>query len=194
MYEPFRFLTGNAPNLESLYINAGFFDGPYWREGDSSLDTILPLRRNVTQPLPLYDLTLEGLDFGTQSYNLSNEVDFEGLHTLEIKGCSRILPFLSALAGSFSRQNPSLIQLAIYFLPDRDSMEAVQAIEDLLLSFQGLEQLYLDVSQPKLPRKESIVHHSRTLKVFGMGTTPEAIELHYDACDLRDIFQSCSGG
>lgn len=66
-----------------------------------------------------------------------------------------------------------------------------ETIKRLLLSFQGLETLYLHMGQGDLVSKETVNNHSRTLHCLAVGTAqPKPIACQ--ASDLSLILNSCS--
>lgn len=74
---------------------------------------------------------------------------------------------------------------------DEEPSSWITAVHSLLMSFTGLEALFLDNSGVSLISANAVVHHQKTLRWLVLGTGRLKIPLHYTASDFGLIMSSC---
>ncbi|KAH7411683.1 hypothetical protein DE146DRAFT_248946 [Phaeosphaeria sp. MPI-PUGE-AT-0046c] len=72
-----------------------------------------------------------------------------------------------------------------------DGLGICHDIERVLLSFRGLESIFLDMSHLGLVSKESVINHSQSLETSGIGTS-HAMSVAYKTSDLAVILNDCT--
>jgi hypothetical protein len=141
-YKTASFVTRNAPKLKDLHLEGagqaeqapliltsgvGAFGVPYTGDGGVGID--------------LPRLTLDWLGLKAQSAYLTKYVDFCRLSSLQIICCKNTEELIEALTLEFKRAcNLRELKIRISRHPNAPE-RTIQAVEDLLKSFTGLESL-----------------------------------------------------
>lgn len=179
-----------TPKLDSLQVKA---PNATSIEATSSIRHIkFPVRGEGSGKLNLRRLELANWCLSFHHYRISSYVDHEKLATLKLDDCLDCGPFLTKLSRVFARGNGALKALYINqgcWDEDEDRRDDFSRdVDHFLLSFKGLETLYLSFDQ--LVSAKSIINHSQTLTSLGIGSNRGPID-GYSLPELKSILRAC---
>ncbi|KAI3120536.1 hypothetical protein CBS147326_9420 [Penicillium roqueforti] len=164
-------LQQNSRHLKALSIGFLSAENPPGRCGYADIVDLFPssIRDDRTQPDPdgyslLTSFTLSRVSFPGALLPGVQLSPFRALQALTLRDCPNDLRFLQFLARSSTPVSLRHFEISSDYLRESGERLAFIAIVEFLLSFQGLEYLYLKISNfpQSLPGLDDAIHHHQS--------------------------------
>ncbi|XTI95162.1 hypothetical protein V2W45_1004383 [Cenococcum geophilum] len=147
-------------------------------------------------PSTLRRLLFSDMNFCGRANELLGTINVATVHSLKLCYCDGVAPFISALAASFRQTGTQLKVLTVRTgkgarLGDNEGLPA--AVDSLLSSFTGLEELEIDFMFCNLINwKESLRFHQENLKSLLIASDLMYFEHGWWAQIVEKIVEKCS--
>ncbi|KAF1917873.1 hypothetical protein BDU57DRAFT_547046 [Ampelomyces quisqualis] len=174
-----------TPKLDSLQIKA-----PKLARTDAAISIrriSFPALGDGSGKFSLKRLELAKLYLDLNHTRISNHITLETLATLKLDDCVKCGPFLAKLSSEFAGSICALKRLHVKLRSG--SSDTTHDINHLIMSFKGLETLYLSLDKPV--STNSIINHSLTLTSFGFSSDISD-STGYTRSEWTSILKACT--
>ncbi|KAF2640519.1 hypothetical protein P280DRAFT_507203 [Massarina eburnea CBS 473.64] len=181
-----RYIVRSLPNIKCVVL---------CQRGNRDPIDHLQTPLETPRTFHITDLVLESFDFSNKPTKMLEVITVKSLTALYVTDIKDGATFLRDLMVSLSAPEGGctpLRTLEITLHPQQnDPEDTIQAVEELLASFSGLENLAVETRTYRLIDKSCIENHRATMKCLALGTSNTTTPHYYSAADVHSILTTC---